>query len=330
MAKGRDVSVNAAARGPPRYTPAVSLGLTACDLSSAAQRATRAAEVRSLVGAIVLALVIMVIELVGGRLSGSLALQADAGHVLTDLSALLLSLGAVWLAGRPADVRRTFGYYRLEILAAALNGMALMGIALVILVAAWHRLSAHSVLDVRTMMITAVLGLIANVGGFFLLSRQHVRTLNVRAAMWHLLGDILSGLGVLVGAGLIALTHLGWIDPLLSAAIALVIVVGALRLLLEAVNVLLEAVPQHLDLKDIRGRIQSSTGVLSVHDLHLWTISNGLYALSAHLVVGGGGDIRQCDAILMAVKDDLRQSFGIAHTTLQIESDAFRHPEDVH
>jgi cobalt-zinc-cadmium efflux system protein len=305
------------------------LALTACDLSSAAQRASRAAEVRSLLGALFLALVIMVIELVGGLLSGSLALQADAGHVLTDLSALLLSLGAVWLAARPADVRRTFGYYRLEILAAALNGMALMGIAGVILIAAWHRLGTHPTLDVQTMFVTAALGLTANVGGFFLLSRQRVRTLNVRAALWHLLGDILSGVGVLVGAGLIALTHLAWIDPLLSAAIAVVIVIGAFRLLYEAVNVLLEAVPKHLDLKDIRGRIQSSSGVLSVHDLHLWTISNGLYALSAHLVVGGGGDISQCDAILAAVKDDLRQSYGISHTTLQIESDAFRHPDEL-
>jgi cobalt-zinc-cadmium efflux system protein len=308
----------------------VSVGPTACDLSSAAQRAARAAEVRSLLGAIFLSLLIMGIAFVGGRISGSLALQADAGHVLTDVSALLLSLGAVWLAARPADVRRTFGYYRLEILAAALNGMALMAIAGVILIAAWRRLSTHPTLDVRTMLAAALLGLTANVGGFFLLSRQRVRTLNVRAALWHLLGDILSGVGVLVAAGLIALTHLTWIDPLLSAAIALVIVVGALRLLLEAVNILLEAVPQHLDLKDIRGRIQSSAGVLSVHDLHLWTISNGLYALSAHLVVGGGGDLSQCDAILAAVKDDLRQSFGISHTTLQIESDTYSHPDDRH
>jgi cobalt-zinc-cadmium efflux system protein len=273
----------------------------------------------------------MVIQFVGGVLSGSLALRADAGHVLADLSALLLSLGAVWLSGRPADVRRTFGYYRLEIIAAALNGMALVGIAGVILYAAWHRLGTHTPIDVRTMLITASAGLAANVGGFFLLTHHSkVRTLNVRAAIWHLLGDILSSLGVLAGAGLIALTRLDWIDPLLSAAISVVIVIGAGRLLSEAVNVLIEAVPQHLDLGDIRVRIQRSSGVLAVHDLHLWTISSGLYALSAHLVVRGDADINGSDAILAAVKDDLRESFGISHTTLQIESDTFRHPEELH
>jgi len=278
----------------------------------------------------VLAVLIMGIELVGGLLSGSLALRADAGHVLTDLSALLLSLGAVWLAARPADVRRTFGYYRLEIIAAALNGMALVGIAFAILLSAWHRLGVAHIIDVRTMLLTAAAGLTANVGGFFFLSRHSVRTLNVRAALWHLLGDILSSVGVLVGAGLIALTHYGWIDPLLSAAISVVIVVGAVRLLMEAVNVLLEAVPQHLDLSDIRGSIQGSRGVLAVHDLHLWTISNGLYALSAHLVVRSDGDITGSDAILTTVKEELRERFGISHTTLQIESDAFRHPEELH
>ena len=303
----------------------------ACDPHVVANRTSRAAEVRSLLGAIVLAVVIMVIQFVGGVLSGSLALRADAGHVLADLSALLLTLGAVWLAARPADVRRTFGYYRLEILAAALNGMALVGIAGAILFAAWQRLGTHTPIDVRTMLLTAAAGLAANVGGFFLLTHHSkVRTLNVRAAIWHLLGDILSSVGVFVGAGLIALTHLDWIDPLLSAAISVVIVIGAGRLLTEAVNVLIEAVPQHLDLGDISGRIQSSSGVLAVHDLHLWTISSGLYALSAHLVVRVDGDITRTDAILAAVKDDLRASFGISHTTLQIESDAFRHPEELH
>ena len=289
----------------------------------------RQPEIRSLVGALLIALAIMAIELVGGALSGSLALKADAGHMLTDASALLLSLAAVWLGTRPPDVRRTFGYYRLEILAAALNGMALLGIAAFILFEAWHRFRGHSALDARTMLITGGAGLVANLGGFAVLWRSRSRSLNVRAALWHLAGDVASSVGVVVAAAVMAATGFYLLDPLLSAGIALLIVYGAVRLLAEAVDVLLEAVPGHLDLGDILEHMERAEGVQAVHDLHLWTISNGMYALSAHLVVRGH-DVLQNDAILTAVKTELAKEFGIAHTTLQIESDTYRHVEEVH
>ncbi len=289
----------------------------------------RGREVRPLALALALALLIMAIEGTGGILSGSLALKADAGHMLTDASALGLSLVAVWLCGRPPDVRRTFGYYRLEILAAAVNGMALVGIAVFILVEAWERLRLHAQIDVRTMLWTGAAGLAANLGGFALLSRSHVHTLNVRAALLHLLGDVLSSVGVVAAAIVMSFTHAWLVDPILSAGIALVIVYGAVRLLAEAVDILLEAVPGHLDLSEILAQMERAPGVQAVHDLHLWTISNGLYALSAHLVVHGH-DAAQNDAILTAVKTGLRSEFGIAHTTLQIESEIYRHVEDVH
>jgi len=289
----------------------------------------RRAEARSLLLALGLTLGIMLIEFVGGVLSHSLALRADAGHMLTDASTLLLTLVALWLAGRPADDRRTFGYYRLEILAAAVNGMALAAIAVLVLISAWQRLKMHVAVDSHTMLIAATAGLLANLGGYALLSRHEHHSLNIRAARWHLLGDILSSLGVVTAAVAISLTGLTVLDPILSVGIALLIVYGAARLLAEAVDILLEAVPRHLDLSEILVALQKADGVREVHDLHLWTISSGRYALSAHLVVQGG-DIRRCDSILSAVKSDLERSFGIAHTTLQIETDAYRHAEEVH
>jgi cobalt-zinc-cadmium efflux system protein len=295
----------------------------------ASHGAGRPSEIRPLLGALGITLAIMVVEAVGGYLSGSLALRADAGHMLTDASALLLSLGAVWLGTRPADIRRTFGYYRLEILAAALNGMALIGIAAFILYEAWARVRVHPPIVVSTMLWTGAAGLVANLGGFAILWRSHIRTLNIRAALLHLLGDVLSSVGVVAAAGVMWATGFYLLDPILSAAIALLIVWGAVRLLAEAVNILLEAVPGHLDLADILTHMEGAQGVQAVHDLHLWTISNGMYALSAHLVVRGH-DACNNDAILTAVKTELQREFGIAHTTLQIESDAYRHVEEVH
>jgi cobalt-zinc-cadmium efflux system protein len=282
-----------------------------------------------LLAALGVTVTIMVVEAVGGYLSGSLALRADAGHMLTDASTLLLSLAAVWLGSRPADIRRTFGYYRLEILAAALNGMALIGIAGFILYAAWGRLQLHPTIDARTMLWTGAAGLVANLAGFSFLWRSHVRTLNVRAALLHLLGDVLSSVGVVVGAGVMWSTGFYLLDPILSAGIAVLIVVGAVRLLAEAVDILLEAVPGHLDLADILAQMEKARGVEAVHDLHLWTIANGMYALSAHLVVRDQDSLHN-DAILTAVKTDLQREFGIAHTTLQIESAAYRHVEEIH
>ncbi|MBJ6762892.1 cation transporter [Myxococcaceae bacterium JPH2] len=282
---------------------------------------------RRLVFALVLTATIMVAEAVGGYLTHSLALMSDAGHMLTDVSALVLSLLALWFAGRPADVKKTYGYYRMEILSALLNGVLLLGITVVILKEAWERFNTPTPVTLGPMAVVAAVGLVANLAALGFLHQTH--SMNVRGAFLHVLGDTLSSVGVLIGAGIMALT--GWyaVDPLISVVISLVIVVGAVRLVKDAVDVLLEAVPSHVDLSQIRELMLKVNGVQAVHDLHVWTISSGMYALSAHLVVL---DPMVCnnDEILSAVKHDLFDRFGIDHTTIQIESETYAHLGEVH
>jgi cobalt-zinc-cadmium efflux system protein len=277
--------------------------------------------------ALVLTAVIAVAEALGGLWTGSLALLSDAGHMFTDISALVLSLLALWWAGRPATGSKTYGYYRAEILSALANGVLLLGITAVILYEAWQRFSAPRPVELGPMAVVSGVGLVANLGALGFLHRSH--SLNVRGAFLHVLGDTLSSVGVLAGAGLMALTGAWVIDPLVSVLISAVIVVGAFRLVRDAVDVLLEAVPAHVDMAALREILLGVEGVTSVHDLHVWTISSGLYALSAHLVVR---DPMTCnnDVILGSVKHALFDRFGIDHTTIQIESEAYAHLGEVH
>ncbi len=280
-----------------------------------------------LVFALVLTATIALAEAVGGWLTNSLALMSDAGHMLTDVSALALSLVALWFAGKPADVKKTYGYYRMEILSALLNGVLLLGITVVILYEAWERVRSPAKVDLGPMAIVASVGLVANLAALAFLHRSH--SMNVRGAFLHVLGDTLSSVGVLLGAGIMAYT--GWyvVDPIISVVISVVIVVGAVRLVRDAVDVLMEAVPAHVDLAQIKELMLRAQGVTAVHDLHVWTISSGVYALSAHLVVQ---DPMVCnnDEILSAVKHDLFDRFGIDHTTIQIESETYAHLGEVH
>ncbi|WP_164021171.1 cation diffusion facilitator family transporter [Pyxidicoccus trucidator] len=282
---------------------------------------------RRLIFALVLTATIALAEAVGGWLTNSLALMSDAGHMLTDVSALALSLVALWFAGKPADVKKTYGYYRMEILSALLNGIMLLGITGFILAEAWERFRAPSPVDLGPMAVVATVGLLANLGALGFLHRTH--SMNVRGAFLHVLGDTLSSVGVLIGAGIMALT--GWfvVDPIISVVISVVIVVGAVRLVRDAVDVLMEAVPAHVDMAQIKELMLRVKGVTAVHDLHVWTISSGVYALSAHLVVL---DPMVCnnDEILSAVKHDLYDRFGIDHTTIQIESETYAHLGEVH
>ncbi len=270
---------------------------------------------------------IAVAEVVGGFLTNSLALMSDAGHMLTDISALALSLLALWFAGKPADQKKTYGYYRMEILSALVNGVLLLGITGFILWEAWERLRAPAEVKLGPMAVVAAIGLLANLGALGFLHSTH--SMNVRGAFLHVLGDALSSVGVLLGAGLMALT--GWfiVDPLISLLISVVIVYGAVKLVRDAVDVLLEAVPAHVDMPAVRELLLKVQGVREVHDLHVWTISSGMYALSAHLVVE---DPMVCnnDTILSAVKHELNDRFGIDHTTIQIESQGFAHLGEVH
>jgi cobalt-zinc-cadmium efflux system protein len=277
--------------------------------------------------ALIFTSVIALVEAVGGYLTNSLALMSDAGHMLTDVSAIALSLLALWFANKPANVRKTYGYYRLEILSALFNGVLLLGITGVIAWEAYHRFREPEPVNVGPVLLVSGAGLVANLIALAILRRS--RSMTVRGAFLHVLGDALSSVGVMIGAAAMAST--GWfvIDPLISVAIAVVIIVGAYRLVRDAVDVLLEATPAHVDMDEIREIMQQVPGITGVHDLHVWTISSGIYALSAHLVVP---DPLACnnDEILSAVKHKLFDRFGIDHTTIQIESETYAHVGEVH
>jgi cobalt-zinc-cadmium efflux system protein len=269
---------------------------------------------------------IAVAEAVGGFITNSLALMSDAGHMFTDISALGLSLLALWFSGKPADLKKTYGYYRMEILSALLNGVLLLGITVVILVEAWERFRSPAEVRLGPMAVVAAIGLLSNLGALAFLHNTH--SMNVRGAFLHVLGDALSSVGVLVGAAVMWLT--GWyvVDPLISVLISVVIVVGSLRLVRDAVDVLLEAVPSHVDLSVVKELLLKVQGVRDVHDLHVWTIASGMYALSAHLVVAD--PTCNNDEILSAVKHEIFDRFGIDHTTIQIESETYAHLGEVH
>ena len=258
------------------------------------------------------------VELALAAWTGSVSLLADAVHMLVDAGGILLSLGAIWFAERPATARKTYGYYRVEILAALVNGVVLCVVALGILWHAWHRLWAPPDVPALPLIITAAVGLGVNLATMRLLHEGAGESLNVRAAYLEVWGDALSSAAVLVAGAVIAFT--GWhaADPLAGAAIGLLILPRTFALLSHAVNVLLEAVPAHLDLAEIEAAMCGVTGVRRVHDLHVWTLTSGREAMSAHVTVepGTGGDRLLHDLHVL-----LHARFGIDHTTIQVETD---------
>jgi cobalt-zinc-cadmium efflux system protein len=257
----------------------------------------------------------MVAEFVGGLLANSLALLADAGHMLTDVAALGLSVFAIRLAKRPPSVRRTFGYARFEILAALLNGAVLLVIAGLILLEAWERIRTPVPVDGGTMLVVATVGLGVNVIGVLLLHQHAHDNLNVRGAYLHVVGDMLGSLGAIT-AGVVVLAT-GWtpIDPIASVAIAVLILVSAWTLVREAADVLLESVPAHVDLAAIVEDLASIEGLDEVHDVHVWTLTSGFVALSAHGVID---DPALHTRVLEEVRTRMR-AHGIEHVTFQIE-----------
>ena len=285
--------------------------------------------VRRLAVSLALTATIMVAEAVGGWLAGSLALISDAGHMLTDAGALFLALVAAWLSTRPPDDRRTYGWRRAEVLAAQLNVSLLLGLTGFVAWEAVDRLrSAPPPVALGLMAGVAALGLGANLAILAVL--RHERGLNARAAFLHVVSDTVSSVAILAGAGVMWLRP-DWtfIDPVLSLAIAGLILWGALRLLREITDILMESVPSHLDVGEVeRGMATAAAGVVAVHDLHIWTISSGLCALSAHVVVEPGA-IGRNDEILTAVKRTLHDRFQIDHATIQIESAAYSDGNDV-
>ncbi|HET7754424.1 MAG TPA: cation diffusion facilitator family transporter [Anaeromyxobacteraceae bacterium] len=288
------------------------------------------ASVRRLAASLALTSGIMVAEAIGGWVSGSLALLSDAAHMLTDAASLGLALLAMMFAARPADDKRTFGYRRAEVLAAQLNVGALIGIAAWIVWEAVQRLRAPEPppINLGVMAAIAFIGLAGNLAILYWLHQD--RRLNVRAAFLHVMSDAIASVGVLSGAAVMYFRpDLRWVDPALSVAISLLILWGALQLIFEITDILMEGVPRHIDVDRVSRAMGTAVGVVAVHDLHIWTISSGLYALSAHLVVPVH-EIGRNDEILETVKARLRKEFGIDHTTLQIESVHYAHVDDPH
>jgi len=288
----------------------------------------RRLQTRQLTLAIALSAATLLIEVAGGLLSGSLALLSDAGHVLTEVLALVLSLMAVRFGSLPATPAKSYGYHRLEILTALLNGALLVAISAGILYKAVRRLMSPAPIESSVMIGVALLGLLANLAGVALLSRAP-QNLNLRGARMHAIGDACSSVGVLAAGGIIALT--GWerLDAILGGAIALIIAVGSVRLVREAVDVLLEATPKGIDLDDVSRAIAALPGVIEVHDLHIWSITTGLPALSGHVRLDGA-PLGAGDDMLNRIKETVRDRFGIVHTTIQIESRSYVELGDVH
>lgn len=261
---------------------------------------------------------IMVAEVIGGLLSNSLALLSDAGHMLMDILALLLSFFALRFATRPATERQTFGFYRLEILAALINGTVLLGLSLFIFYEAYQRFIEPREIKGFLMLGVAAIGLGANMVSALVLRAGSHKSLNVKGAFLHVIGDLLSSVGVIIGGAIILLT--GWerVDAIISFVIGGIILVGAYNLVMESVHILLESTPKDVGLHEVIREVKAIEGVRDLHHVHLWTITSGIYALSAHVLIEDQMTSRSSQ-ILEDINTFLRDSFNIDHTTIQFE-----------
>jgi cobalt-zinc-cadmium efflux system protein len=261
-----------------------------------------------------LVVVYMVAEVVGGIVSHSLALLADAGHMLSDAAALGLALFADWFARRPATTRHTYGYYRAEILAAVVNAASLIAIALIIFIEAYLRFQDPPEVHGGVMLAVASGGLAVNLIGLAVLHRGRNETLNSRGAWLHVLSDALGSVQAIVAGGLIMAFGWYWLDPLASVVIGVLVIVASWALMRESVAVLMESAPVHVDVDEVRNCLMAVPGVQAVRDLHVWTIASGLVALSAHIAAE-----RPSAAVLHDLRHDLENRFGIRHTTIQFD-----------
>lgn len=269
----------------------------------------------------------MIAEFVGGWLTNSLALIADAGHMLTDVAALSLTLAAIWFASRPATAEKTFGYYRLEILAAFINGIALVLLSLFVIYEAYERFYTKPEVAGAELTAIAVGGLFINLLAAYLLHSDDKHDLNMRGAWLHVMGDALGSVAAIVAGILIYAFGWVWADAVTSILISAIIIFSAWNLIKESVNVLLEGTPAHINLKAVEETIRATEFVADVHDLHVWTITSGMDALSVHII--HQKEVSQAE-LLKTLRTKLHDEFGIDHLTIQMEtsedSDAKAHP----
>lgn len=269
----------------------------------------------------------LVIEVIAGVLTGSLALLSDAAHMLTDTAGLAIALAAIRVGARPADNRRTFGYRRFEILAAAFNAVLLFGVAAYILYEAWERLNVPADIQSLPMLGVAFVGLLVNLAAMRLLDVAKESSVNVRGAYLEVWSDMLGSLGVMAAAIIIWFTDWRWVDPLVAVAIGLWVLPRTWALFSETMNVLLEGVPDGIDVDAVAVALKAVPGVRDIHDLHVWALSTNLPSLSAHLVVTNP---TEADSTRERASAVLLNRFGISHVTLQTESADCRNNRDHH
>lgn len=271
----------------------------------------------------------MIAEFLGGFYTNSLALTADAGHMLGDVGALGLSFFALWLTTKKAPVENTYGYFRAEIFAAFINGVALVFIALAIIYEAYIRITMAQHINALTMSIIAFGGLIVNIIGAFVLHSGSKENLNLKGAFLHVIGDLLGSIGAIVAGLMIYFWNFYLADPIVSVIIAVLILYSSLNLTNSAVQILMEAAPSHINIKEIKEEILKLEDVIDVHDLHVWSISSQSVSLSVHIVASDNNSVR----ILCEVNDLLKEKFDISHATIQIEPENFHEsccPLDLH
>jgi len=266
----------------------------------------------------------MGVEVVGGLLTRSLALLADAAHMLTDVGGLALALIAIRFAERPATPQKTYGYVRMEVLAALANALVLLLLTIYILYEAWQRFLNPPEILSGPMLVVAVVGLVVNFASMKLLSAGSSESLNVKGAYFEVLADMLGSVGVLVAAAIVMFTGWKLADPLIGAGIGLFIVPRTWVLLKQVTHILMEGTPPRVDLALLERKLLSIAAVKAVHDLHVWTITSGVDAMSCHLEIA---DPRVASAVLATAREDLRRDFGITHVTIQIEDEALRASE---
>jgi cobalt-zinc-cadmium efflux system protein len=275
--------------------------------------------IRPLALAFGITFLIFLVELIGGIWSGSLALVADAMHMAVDLAALGIGLFAAWAAQRPADDKRTFGYHRVEVLAALANGVALWIIVGVLLHEAWGRFNAPRDIRVLEMIGIAVIGLFANLVSAALLFKHSHANMNVRGVMLHVLSDALGSVGAITAGVVVWKTGWTGADQIATVFICVIISIASFKLVRESIHILLEGAPSHVDLKALRTKLSEIEGVVDVHDLHIWSLCSENVSMSGHLVVREGHDDQ---SIRRAAQGTLSDAFGISHVTLQIEKRA--------
>jgi cobalt-zinc-cadmium efflux system protein len=267
--------------------------------------------------------VFFLVELAGGILTNSLALLADAGHMLSDVGALGLSLLALSFTLKPPTPQKTYGYHRLEILAALINGLVLWAMAAYIFFEGYQRFSQPPEINSLPLLIIAGMGLLVNLFGVAILYPARSHGINLRSAFLHLVADSLGSLAAMAAGGAIWLKGWYWFDPMAGGIIAVLIVIGSWQLVFEAADILMESTPKHIDLGEVESALSGHPGVDHVHDLHIWTIASGFHALSVHVVVDGRQD-RDC--LTWELEELLHHRFGLEHTTVQVEGPGYHNP----